>query len=33
MVEDKFKRRNFNFGKEFKFPTEFELKIQEGKQI
>jgi hypothetical protein len=33
MVEDKFKRRNFHFGKEFKFPTEFELQIQEGKQI
>jgi hypothetical protein len=27
MVADKFKRNNFPFGKKFKFPTEFELKI------
>jgi hypothetical protein len=33
MVEDKFNGRNFHFGKEFKFPTEVELKIQEGKHI
>jgi hypothetical protein len=26
---DKFKRNNFPFGKDFKSPTEFELKIQE----
>jgi hypothetical protein len=28
-VVDKFKRNNFTFGKEFKFPTKFQLKIQE----
>jgi hypothetical protein len=33
MLEDKFKRNKFPLGKEFKFPTKFELKIQEGKQI
>jgi hypothetical protein len=27
IVLDKFKRNNFTFGKKFKFPTEFELKI------
>jgi hypothetical protein len=26
---EKFKRNNFPFGKDFKFPLEFELKIQE----
>jgi hypothetical protein len=29
---DKFKRNNFAFGKKFKFPTKFVLKIQEAKQ-
>jgi hypothetical protein len=29
MEKDKFKRNNFPFGKKFKFPTEFELQIQE----
>jgi hypothetical protein len=32
-VKDKFKRNNFPFGKKFKFPTEFELKIQKRKPI
>jgi hypothetical protein len=33
MVVEYFTRNNSPFGKEFKFPTKFELKIQEGKQI
>jgi hypothetical protein len=32
-MEDKFKGNNFPFWHKFKFPTEFELKIQEAKQI
>jgi hypothetical protein len=28
MVVDKWKRNNFPFGNEFKFPAEFEIKIQ-----
>jgi hypothetical protein len=28
MVEDKFKRSNVPFGKEFKFPSKFELKFR-----
>jgi hypothetical protein len=32
MLEDKFKRDNFYFRKKFKFPMEFELKIQGAKQ-
>jgi hypothetical protein len=30
MAEYKFKRSNFPFGKEFKFPIEFEVKIKEA---
>jgi hypothetical protein len=33
MVIYLFKRDNFPFGKKFKFPIEFELKIQEGNYI
>jgi hypothetical protein len=32
-VEDKFKRSNFPFGKEFEFQMDFELKIQEANEI
>jgi hypothetical protein len=30
---DKFRRNNHSFGKDFKFPTEFELKIEEANCI
>jgi hypothetical protein len=33
MVVEYFTRNNSPFGKEFKFSTEFEVKIWEGKQI
>jgi hypothetical protein len=33
MVVEYFTRNNSPFGKKFKFTKEFELKIQEGKQI